>query len=384
MAEEAESQSPTRNLTGLVVVSGILVVIFCALCVAASLAFQQNVMPGNSSTRTALVLLFSTPVTSLPTHAAASRPTQQPPTLLPIDGGSPGVPPTPSATITQARPTPTFSPPIWLEPPQGIIAFTCNVDGTDQICAMNADGSNTKQITQNSSGGFYPVVAPEGKSILFSSREAGNYNIFEINTDGTGLQQLTANIGNLYSPDISLNGNRIVFADQSGGQPDIWIMKRDGGNARPVSSTPLDGQDPSWAPDNNRISYTSSEGNSAQIYTIQASGGKSRQITKGIDGISGRSVWSPDGRWLAFQAEENGNREIYLIGVDGEDLRQITDGGDNYMPAFSPDGQWIVFVSRRNGTEDLYVMHPDGSEVTRLTGDPAAKSQPRWGPGEIR
>jgi Tol biopolymer transport system component len=96
--------------------------------------------------------------------------------------------------------------------------------------------------------------------------------------------------------------------------------------------------------------------------------------------MGGRSSWSPDGTRLAFYAGPVTAHQIYTIGLNGDDLWQLTDRGDNLGPCFSPDGEWITFTSFRDWNNEIYIMHANGSEQTRLTYDPRADWQPRWGP----
>ena len=108
-------------------------------------------------------------------------------------------------------------------------------------------------------------------------------------------------------------------------------------------------------------------------------GSDQHQVTD-LPNMGGRSSWSPDGSRLAFYAGPKTDHNIYSIGVDGQDLRQLTQGGDNLGPCYSPDGDWIAFTSFRDFNNEIYIMHPDGSAQTRLTYDPRADWQPRWGP----
>jgi TolB protein len=57
---------------------------------------------------------------------------------------------------------------------------------------MNADGSDTVQLTTDASNSAYPSWSPDGSRILFESdRGDGNANIFVMNVDGTNVVQLT-------------------------------------------------------------------------------------------------------------------------------------------------------------------------------------------------
>ena len=62
--------------------------------------------------------------------------------------------------------------------PSGQIVFVCFVEGVDQICRINADGSDYRQLTSTTATDFYPEWGPERAQIIFSSRRSGEFNIF--------------------------------------------------------------------------------------------------------------------------------------------------------------------------------------------------------------
>jgi len=347
------------------------IIVLCMLCLISAIYWRESVLPRGAMTRTALVELFETPITLIAiTETPSDSPAEiTPPASLPSETSLPS---TPTATIE-------FSPPVFAEPPPGKIAFTCTVGDRDQICLMNADGSERAQLTSTNANSFYPSVAPDGTSVVYSSNVEGGYQLYRMDLDSKAVTRLTDGIGSLYAPEISPNGNRIVFTAEAGEQS-IWLMRADGSNPRPVSRDEGIGYDPTWSPDSSRIAFASKRDGSVQLYTINANGENLRRVTRGVNGIGGRSSWSPDGETLAFYAGTAGKRNIFLIGVDGKNLRQITDGGDNLGPCYSPDGQWITFTSYRDGNNEIYVMRTDGSQVTRLTGASGADYQPRWGP----
>lgn len=284
----------------------------------------------------------------------------------------------PSATLPPAgaipSPVPQFDP----SPPRGKIVFTCFIGGIDQICLMNADGSERKQLTDFEATSYYASLSPDGDTIYFSSRQSGSFEAYSMNVRGRGLRRLTKNIGNVYAPERSPNNDRIVFTNNTGGQQRIWIMRSDGNNPHPISSGPED-IDPTWSPDGFRIAFASARTGDRQLYVMDRDGSEVIQVTD-LPEMGGRSSWSPNGNQLAFYAGPAENHNIYVINVDGTGLVQLTNGGDNLGPSWSPDGKWIAFTSFRDGNNEIYIIRPDGTGLTRLTNSPVSDWQPRWGP----
>ena len=105
------------------------------------------------------------------------------------------------------------------------IAFKCYINGMN-ICVMNSDGTNVKQLTFGSGNKHDPDWSPNSRYITFASNVDGDWEIYVMNADGSNIQKLTNNVGfednyPAWSPD----GNYIVYASDNTGNQELWIMK---------------------------------------------------------------------------------------------------------------------------------------------------------------
>jgi TolB protein len=84
-----------------------------------------------------------------------------------------------------------------------------------EIMISDANGANTKQITNFGCASFAPSFTPDGKKIIFSSNknecDSRKFDLFLINTDGTGLEQITDFGGFTSFPEFSPDGKKLVF-----------------------------------------------------------------------------------------------------------------------------------------------------------------------------
>ena len=222
---------------------------------------------------------------------------------LVVEATASSVPATPPVTDAGGEPT-------------GRIVYTCQTykfQSAEQICLMNADGSDPRQLTQDASiRHYYPSMAPEGDSVVFSQyREDNVYEIYELSLgDGTPTR-LTDRLGVLTGPEISPDGSLIAFMrwTPASNQYQIWLIDRDGGNPRRLFSGT--GWDPTWSPDGKQVLFASDMGGSVQLYRVDLDGNNVEAISE-LPAIRGRSDWSPQGLITTYSGE-SWKREIYVM-----------------------------------------------------------------------
>jgi TolB protein len=273
--------------------------------------------------------------------------------------------------------------------PAGHIVLTCQVykvQASEQICMMNSDGSGYRRLTtEDGVRHFYPSLAPDGKSVVYSQYRTNNvYEIYELSLGDATARRLTDDLGVLTAPEISPDGSLIAFMrwTPASEQYQIWVMDRDGGNPRRVFAGT--GWDPTWSPDGGRLLFASDRDGLTQLFTVDLDGTGLQRISN-LPSIRGRSDWSPLGL-IATYSGESWHREIYVMSANGSNARQVSPpGGNSQGPSFSPDGQWIVFTGYFDRLNDIhgceiYSMRIDRTALTRLTNNDYCDYQPRWGP----
>ena len=272
----------------------------------------------------------------------------------------------------------------------GHIVFTCQifkVQASNQICIMNADGSGFRRLTtDDSKQHFYPSLAPDGQSVLYSAfYEVNNYEIYELNINNGNVNRLTNGFGVKTAPELSPDGKLIAYTKWNPGTQryQIIVANRNGTEANNISS--VGGWDPTWSPDGNQILFASDSKGSVQLYTVKLDGKGLKAITN-LAAIRGRSDWSADGNYIVTYSGPAWKREVFIMNADGTNVHQLTpDGGNSQGPSFSPDGKWVVFTAYFDNYGDdhgceIYIIRIDGTDLRRLTSNDYCDYQPRWGP----
>lgn len=277
--------------------------------------------------------------------------------------------------------TPTSMPISDIQPGSisGKIVYTCTINGYNQVCVMNADGSAQRQLTPDDQpNSYYASLSRDGSQTLFASNRSGQFEIYKMNVDGGNLLRLTYGIGETSAPDLSPDGQKIVFTNKVNGKKLVWLMNEDGSDPHPITDTPGSHIDPIWSPDGTRVAFASNRTGAMALYVMNKDGSDMHLVTD-IEGIGGRSSWSPDGQSLVFYAGPWADKDIYIVDFISKELLKLTDGGNNAGPCFSPNGEWIIFSSSRSGDHEIYIIKKDGSRLMQLTDNLTDDWQPRWG-----
>jgi Tol biopolymer transport system component len=201
-----------------------------------------------------------------------------------------------------------------------------------------------------------------------------DYDLFSVKIDGQGMQRLTATSGYDAEATIAPDGKTIVWTSLRDGDLDIYAMNLDGTHVRRLTDDIGYDGGPFFSPDSKRIVYRSQhpkapeeleqykallgrglvEPGQLEIMIMDADGSQKRRVTK--NGASNFSpFFHPDGSHIIFSSnvQTPGERgrpafHLYLIRDDGEDLERITQQGQfNSFPMFSPDGKQLVWISDR-------------------------------------
>jgi TolB protein len=125
------------------------------------------------------------------------------------------------------------------------------------IYVMRADGAAQRHLGSTSSSDVNPQWSPDGKTILFRTGRDGNDEIYAMNADGSDPRNLTddpdrdGDGGSLWSPD----GRTIAFTTNRDGNNEIYVMDSDGSYPRRLTRSPEDEGLLGWSPEGRRIAF---------------------------------------------------------------------------------------------------------------------------------
>ena len=226
-----------------------------------------------------------------------------------------------------------------------------NLRKTDFNPATGKAAGEPVSITRGSMQLWFPDPSPDGEWLTAYSM--GNQrHIFTIRTNGTDLRDLTDDTYRHFWPRWSPDGKRIAFSSRRTGNYELWVINRDGSGLQQLTSghdSPGAHYSP-WSPDGNRIAYSiHAPGNECIIFEPGKPWNDQKleylaplaDSTIAFEGWS----WSPDGKSLAgIKHLPNGiHSGIGVYDLESQKYEWLTDFGD--WPLWLNDNARVLFVS---------------------------------------
>jgi TolB protein len=160
------------------------------------------------------------------------------------------------------------------------IAFTCSLTQTNELCVVNADGTDLHALVDGNGESFvalFPDWDPASDRIAFLADAANpDGSFFYSSSSGASLGGVTTNLDLSTAPAFSPNGTRLAFA-RLVTDNDIYVVDAAGGTAVPITSGAGAKNSPTWTRDGSNVIYESG----GDLYRVSAAGGGSVQLTSG-------------------------------------------------------------------------------------------------------
>ena len=228
---------------------------------------------------------------------------------------------------------------------------TLAFDLLGDIYTMPISGGTPTRIASGLPYETQPRFSPDGKRIAFTSDRGGGDNIWIMNRDGSDKRQLTNESFRLLNqPSWSPDGQFIVakkhFTTQrSLGTGEVWLYHVSGGEGvllvkRPNEQHQKELGEPIFAPDGKHVYYTRNttpgaifeyaQDSNTQLFAIERydlEAGKSESVIGG-EGGAVRPTPSPDGKKIAYVRREATQPRLYVRDLATGEDRKLFDALD--------------------------------------------------------
>ena len=167
------------------------------------------------------------------------------------------------------------------------------------VFAIDADGSNSRQLTHGSGEGGSSISA-DGRVLLYSTVDE---KLFRANGDGSGAVQVADKVR---AAVISQDGTKIAYSyiKRIGDRdvPVITVIPTSGGKAFLDLPFPGSGE-LRWTKNSDGFSYIRVIGGKANIHLQKIDGSEARQVTNFSKGWIGGHDWTADGKLIVSHGE---------------------------------------------------------------------------------
>jgi serine/threonine protein kinase len=246
--------------------------------------------------------------------------------------------------------------------PEGKIVYTSKASGNLDLWMMNADGTDQRQLTENSRINNHPAVSSDGRYIVFASDRAGASNIWRTDIDGSNARQLTRGSGE-DNPQCSPDGKWVVYTLLGAGKPTLWRVSIDGG--APQQLTDKYTAAAALSPEGKSLAclYREGQPNSPlKLAIFPLEGGQPTQVFDAPIHAEDVSLvpaprWTTDGRALTYVVTSAGVSNIWLQPINGGTPKQLTTFKADRIFSFdwSRDGKQVI-VARGMVASDVVLI----------------------------
>lgn len=200
-----------------------------------------------------------------------------------------------------------------------------------------------------------PVIAPDGRRIVYFTRSATGMQIVTIDSDGENLQQRTFDeAGENTLPTWGGNNESILYYR---GRSLHRLHLADGSDERVFAD--FHWSDHIWvAAHGNRITWHFRNHAAGERRTIVREFGESAEVELPL-AIEG-ARWSADGSELLGYLRQTG--ELFVCAADGSSCHTIERNGESILgmyPAWSADGKGVYYLRRTDGAVCCSVWRVD-------------------------
>jgi len=269
----------------------------------------------------------------------------------------------------------TLKTPFWIYPkmmgmsPDGRwIVYSLNQEPPyiqHDIFLLSTDGTQDIPLVEHPANDVFPVWAPDGKSILFTSNRSGTLDVWGIPMADAKAQgppvMVKKDIGRFLPLGFTRKGS--FYYGLRTGTEDAYVASLDPATGKvleppkPVSKLLVNvNRSPDWSPDGRQLAFlsrvdTENHGVEMRVVTIQsAETGEERQFGVPKLGYLDWLRWSPDGRSFLVGGSDTNNNfgGLYQVDAESGQVTALVQGAfappRGFQGVWSRDGKAVFYL----------------------------------------
>lgn len=266
-----------------------------------------------------------------------------------------------------------------------VIAFARAGD----LFTVRPDGSGQRRLTSGSEVDSRPIVAANGRYVVFERRagEGAPADLYTVAIGGANVHQLTSGGADDHEAALSADGKGIVFVRSLAGvggdvNEDLFSVRPSGAGLKRLTRTArIDEFAPRYFAGGilfSRGDDSETPAAYADVYTMKRTGKTVRPQVKGVGSAYVEDV-SPDGHTLLFRRDQ-GLWAKRIGPARAEKLTELPDGSET-SSVFSSDGQRVAAIVELEEEQRLISINvANGAYVQLAAGYDLAEGASEIGP----
>lgn len=230
----------------------------------------------------------------------------------------------------------------------GKIIFSSQMSGNEEIWSIDEDGSNQRQLTNNTADETAPIVSPDNGFVYFSSNRTGAAHIWRMNADGSNQTQLTHKDGG-FPLSVSPDGEWVYY--HHGLDRTLWRIATKTGEEQIIFSQPKFRF--AVSPDASRFAIIEKDGDKRALSIISIPDGT---VIKKFRPLESKTrpldiAWMPDGKSLLYISSNNifEDSVLWKQHLDEEAPKKIAlfssgEMNESLSLAVSPNGKTFTVI----------------------------------------
>ena len=245
-------------------------------------------------------------------------------------------------------------------PNEDKILYNSWATGRNEIWQIDPNGTDAKQLTNNSDLTLGFTVSPVDGTLVFTATRDRADSLFIAGPDGKNIRQLT--FGTYDSlPRFMPDGKDVVFQQASSSKPTIWRISI-GPNKPPEQLTGYLAKQPSVSPDGKKIAYQfmdlTDDDSSWKLGVMDSSNGKLlNKIDLPVLITNREVVWRPGDDLITMVVTTGPSSGFVLLSTATNSYQTIENVTNEAISSFgwSPDGKRLAFAANQENSDAVMI-----------------------------
>lgn len=214
------------------------------------------------------------------------------------------------------------------------IAFSCNTEGNYDVYKISVPSRELVRLTSDKRKEVFPTWTHDSKKVLFvrSDERAVDHEIIEISHTGQDSRVVISESDYfdeggeaLGYPLVSPDGKTVLFRSWRSGWINYWAVPLAGGSPRQIAPEEADQNDARWSPNGKFIVYTSNHNGTYDLRVVSAEEGKPRILVSPETGVCGDPEWSPNGTRIIYTFTSLTKvKDLFIVDLKTGESKQLT------------------------------------------------------------